>query len=63
MHRAKENVAVIINNFSRSGVLPDYIEKEKSSMEKVNFGVTKRGAEASLYVLENKNNTTITVTD
>ena len=28
-------------------------------MEKVNFGVTKRGEEASLYVLENKNNTTI----
>lgn len=51
MHRAKENVAVIINNFNRSGVLPDYIEKEKSSMEKVNFGVTKRGEEASLYVL------------
>ena len=25
-------------------------------MEKVNFGVTKRGEEASLYVLENKNN-------
>lgn len=24
-------------------------------MEKVNFGVTKRGEEASLYVLENKN--------
>ena len=63
MHRAKENVAVIINNFNRSGVLPDYIEKEKSSMEKVNFGVTKRGEEASLYVLENKNNTTIKVTD
>lgn len=32
-------------------------------MEKVNFGVTKRGEEASLYVLENKNNTTIKVTD
>lgn len=30
-------------------------------MEKVNFGVTKRGEEASLYVLENKNNTTITM--
>lgn len=43
--------------------MPDYIEKEKSSMEKVNFGVTKRGEEASLYVLENKNNTTIKVTD
>jgi aldose 1-epimerase len=43
--------------------LSDYIEKEKSSMEKVNFGVTKRGEEASLYVLENKNNTTIKVTD
>ena len=43
--------------------MPGYIEKEKSSMEKVNFGVTKRGEEASLYVLENKNNTTIKVTD
>ena len=32
-------------------------------MEKVNFGVTKRGEEASLYVLENKNHTTIKVTD
>ena len=32
-------------------------------MEKGNFGVTKRGEEASLYVLENKNNTTIKVTD
>ena len=32
-------------------------------MEKVNFGVTKREEEASLYVLENKNNTTIKVTD
>ena len=63
MNRAKENVAVIINNFNMSGVLPDYIEKERSSMEKGNFGVTKRGEEASLYVLENKNNTTIKVTD
>lgn len=32
-------------------------------MQKVSFGVTKQGAEATLYVLENKNHTTIKVTD
>lgn len=32
-------------------------------MQKSSFGTTKQGAEASLYVLENKNHTTIKVTD
>lgn len=32
-------------------------------MQKLSFGTTKQGAEASLYVLENKNHTTIKVTD
>lgn len=32
-------------------------------MEKQKFGVTKRGEEVNLYVLENKNHTTVKVTD
>ena len=32
-------------------------------MQKIPFGTTKQGEEASLYVLENKNHTTIKVTD
>lgn len=32
-------------------------------MQKLSFGTTKQGAEASLYVLENKNHTTVKVTD
>ena len=32
-------------------------------MQKVSFGTTKQGAQATLYILENKNHTTIKVTD
>ena len=32
-------------------------------MEKISFGRTKKGEEATLYVLENKNHTTVKVTD